>query len=154
MEKEIESFKNETARVQNIKRKLDADKEKLSKELKDFETLRDADMKKIEEEKRRIKRDRLILEKANRESKDNKECNECAENKDKAEKILEDLNAKESKWSEELKKLHEDLDKVEQEKMELENENNELRHLAENSDDEGPDSGFRTQHGRYAIRKN
>ena len=52
LEQEIESFKNETARVQNIKRKLDSDKEKLSKELKEFETLRDADMKKIDEEKR------------------------------------------------------------------------------------------------------
>ena len=149
MEKEIESFKNETARVQNIKRKLDADKEKLSKELKEFETLRDADMKKIDEEKRKIKRDRLILEKASRESKDNTECNECAENKNKAQQLLDNLNAKESKWTQELKKLNEDLDKVEQEKMDLENENNELRHLAENSDDEGPDSGFRTQHGRY-----
>ena len=128
--------------------KLDSDKEKLSKELKEFETLRDADIKKIDEEKRRIKRDRLILEKANGESKDNTECNECAENKSKAEKLLEDLNAKESKWTQELKKLHEDLDNVERVKMDLENENHELRHLAENSDDEGPDSGFRTQRGR------
>ena len=52
-------------------------------------------MKKIEEEKRRIKRDKLLLKKANRESKDNEEFNECAENKIKAEKILEDLNLKE-----------------------------------------------------------
>ena len=88
------------------------------------------------------------MEEANRESKDNKECNQCAENKIKAEKILEDLNIKESKWSEELNNLHEQLDRVEHEKMELENENIELRHLAGHSDDEGPDSGFRTQHGR------
>ena len=135
--------------MQNIKKKLDNEKAKLSTELKEFDELRDTGMKKIEEEKRRIKRDKLLLEKANRESKDNKECNECAENKIKAEKILEDLNLKESKWSEELNNLHEQLDRVEQEKMELENENIELRHLAENSDDEGPDSGFRTQHGRY-----
>ena len=150
MEHEIESFRNETARVQKIKRKLDADKEKLSKELKDFEKLREVDMKKIEEEKRRIKRDKLILDKANRESRDT-ECNECAENKSKADKLLEDLNAKEIKWANELKKLHEELNKVEKEKMDLENENNELRNLAENSDDDAPDSGFRTQHGRYFM---
>ena len=94
MEHEIATFKNETARVQNIKKKLDSEKEKLSKELKEFEELRDTDMKKIEEEKRRVRRDKLLLEKANRESKDNKECNECAENKIKAEKILEALNLK------------------------------------------------------------
>ena len=108
-------------------------------------------MKKIQEEKRKIKRDKLILEKANRESKDNNECNECSENKNKVEKILENLNAKELQWAEELKKLHEELNKVEKEKMELENENYELRNLAENSDDDAPDSGFRTQHGRYTI---
>ena len=128
LEQERATFKNETARVQNIKKKLDSEKEKLSKELKEFEELRDTDMKKIEEEKRRIKRDTILLEKANRESEDNKECNQCAENKIKAEKILEDLNIKESKWSEELNNLHEQLDRVEQEKMKLENENDELQH--------------------------
>ena len=151
MEQEIESFRNETARVQKIKRKLDADKDKLSKELKEFEKLRETDMKKIEEEKRRIKRDKLLLEKANRESKENTECNECAENKSKSEKLLEDLNAKELNWAQQIKKLKEELNKVEKEKMELENENNELRNMAENSDDDAPDSGFRTQHGRYVI---
>ena len=149
MEQEIQTFKNETARVQSIKKKLDSDKEKLSTEIKEFEKLRDIDMKKIEEEKRRIKRDKLLLEKANREFKDNAECIECAENKSKAEKLLADLNAKESKWTEALNKLREELNKVEREKNELENENNELRHRTEHSDDEAPDSGFRTQHARY-----
>ena len=73
MEQEIATFKNETARVQNIKNKLDSEKEKLSRELKEFEELRDTDMKKIEDEKRRIKRDKLLLEKGNRESKDKKD---------------------------------------------------------------------------------
>ena len=153
LEQEIESFKNETARVQKIKRKLDADKDKLSIQIKEFKKQRDADMRKIEEEKKRIKRDKLILEKANRQSKDIPECNECAENKSKAEKLLENLNEKEIKWAQQLNKLNEELNKVEKEKMELENENNELRNLAENSDDDAPDSGFRTQHGRYITSK-
>ena len=145
LEQEIQTFKAETARVQNIRKKLDSEKEKLSKELKDFENLRDEDMKKIQEEKRRIKRDKLLLEKANREYKTTAECNECAENKSKAEQLLEDLNNKEQKWNEEINNLREELQKVEREKLELETENSELRHLAEQSDDEAPDSGFRTQ---------
>jgi len=65
----------------------------------------------------------------------------------KSEKLLEDLNAKELNWAQQIQKLKGELNKVEKEKMELENENNELRNMAENSDDDAPDSGFRTQHG-------
>ena len=61
------------------------------------------------------------------------------------------MNAKELNWAQQIKKPKEELNKVEKEKMELENENNELRNMAENSDDDAPDSGFRTQHGRYVI---
>ena len=150
LEQEINTFKKETSRVQDIRKKLQSDKDKLSKELQEFEKLRDIDMKKIEEEKRRIKRDKLLLEKSNRESKsENKECDECAENKSKVENLLEDLNDKELKWNAAVNKLREELNKVEQEKVELENENLLLRNRTENSDDEAPDSGFRTQHGRY-----
>ena len=149
LEQEIHAFKKETARVQDIRKKLQNDKDKLSKELQEFEKLRDIDMKKIEEEKRRIKRDKLLLKKANRESKnENEECDECAENKNKAERLLEDLSEKESKWNTTLNKLREELNKVEREKEGLENENIELRNRNDNSDDEAPDSGFRTQEGR------
>ena len=51
----------------SIKKKLQSDKDKLSKELADFESLKDTERKKMEEEKRRIKRDKLLLEKDKKE---------------------------------------------------------------------------------------
>ena len=51
----------------SIKKKLQSDKDKLSKELAEFESLKDAERKKMEEEKRRIKRDKLLLEKDKKE---------------------------------------------------------------------------------------
>ena len=89
------------------------------------------------------------MEKANKESKnEDKECDECAENRNKAERLLEDLSDKELKWNATLNKLREELNKIEREKVVLENENIELRNRNDNSDDEAPDSGFRTQEGR------
>ena len=94
LNQEIKTFKNETARVQEVKRKLECDKEKLSKELKEFEQLREYEIKKIEEEKRKLRRDKLLLDKANREStySKNLKCSNCEENKSKAERLLEDLS--------------------------------------------------------------
>ena len=48
-----------------------------------------------------------------------------------------------------MQKLKEELNKVEREKEELGNLNIELQNRHENSDDEAPDSGFRTQQARY-----
>ena len=74
---EITSFKTETARVQEIKRKLQFEKDKLSRELKDFEQQRDSELKKIEEERRKLRRDKLILDKTSREAKNATNCNNC-----------------------------------------------------------------------------
>ena len=69
LNQEISSFKTETAQVQEIKRKLQFEKDKLSRELQDFEQQREAEMKKIEAERRKLKRDKLLLDKATREAR-------------------------------------------------------------------------------------
>ena len=63
LSQELTSFKTETARVQEIKRKLQFEKDKLSRELREFEQQRQAELKKIEEERRKLKRDKLLLDK-------------------------------------------------------------------------------------------
>ena len=68
LNQEIKTFKTEPAKVQEVKRKLDTDKEKLSKELMEFELRREEETRKILEEKRKLKRDKLLLDKANRQS--------------------------------------------------------------------------------------
>ena len=157
LNQEIKTFKNETARVQEVKRKLECDKEKLSKELKEFEQLREYEIKKIEEEKRKLRRDKLLLDKANREStySKNLKCSNCEENKSKAERLLEDLRIKEIKWNAVINQLKKELLQLESEKSAIESENLELKHLAVEGDDEeeedcdcGPDSGFRSQQMR------
>ena len=68
------------------------------------------------------------------------------ENRVKAQKIMKDLSNKEMKWNAAIDKLKAELIKLEQEKNILENENLELRNLADQSDDDDiPDSGFRSQ---------
>lgn len=153
LNQEITSFKTETARVQEIKRKLQFEKDKLSRELKDFEHQRNVELKNIDEERKKLKRDKLILDKANREAKYSVNCTNCKENKIRTQKVINDLNNKEKKWNAAINKLKEKLQQVEQEKNALENENLELRHLTERSDDEDglPDSGFRSQQARFDI---
>ena len=100
LNQEISSFKTETARVQEIKRKLQFEKDKLSRELRDFEQQREAEMKKIEEERRKLKRDKLLLDKATREARSpSSNCSNCQENKVRTQRILSELNTKERKWN-------------------------------------------------------
>ena len=61
---EIKCYKSETARVLELRRRLAGEKEKLGKELRQFEQQRESELAKIEEEKRRLKRDKLLLDKA------------------------------------------------------------------------------------------
>ena len=67
MEQEIDNFKKENKKIISIKKKLQLDKDKLAKELADFENLKDTERKKMEEERRRNKRDKLLLEKDKKE---------------------------------------------------------------------------------------
>ena len=67
LEQEIDNFKKENKKIISIKKKLQSDKDKLARELAEFENLKDMERKKMEEEKRRIKRDKLLLEKDKKE---------------------------------------------------------------------------------------
>ena len=67
LEQEIDNFKKENKKIISIKKKLQLDKDKLAKELADFENLKDTERKKMEEERRRNKRDKLLLEKDKKE---------------------------------------------------------------------------------------
>ena len=51
MEQEISTFKQENKKIVSTKKKLQADKEKLANELRDFEELRTNERKKLDEEK-------------------------------------------------------------------------------------------------------
>ena len=66
LSQELTTFKTETARVQEIKRKLQFEKDKLSRELREFEQQRQTELKKIEEERRKLKRDKLLLDKVSK----------------------------------------------------------------------------------------
>ena len=149
---ELTSFKTETARVQEIKRKLLFEKDKLMRELKDFEKQRDEELMKIEEERRKLKRDKLLLDRANREAKNSNNCVNCKENRARAQKVLNELRSKEKKWNAAINNLKEEINKIEQEKSGLERENVELRNmLNHHSDEEFPDSGFRSQELRLIV---
>ena len=67
LEQEIDNFKKENKKIVNIKKKLQLDKDKLAKDLADFDNLRETEKKKIEEEKRRLKRDKMLLEKGKKQ---------------------------------------------------------------------------------------
>ena len=75
MEQEIDTFKKENIKITNIKKKLQADKDKLAKELAEFETLKETEKKKIEEDKRRIKRDKMLVDKGKRDQQKGKMLN-------------------------------------------------------------------------------
>lgn len=126
LEQEIENFKKENKRIINIKKKLQADKEKLSKELTEFENMKQNEAKKIEEEKRRIKRDRMMLEKGKRNSF-KEGCEECNVKSKRVDFLTNDLKNKEAKWTEEVGALKDQLKRCMKEQQELKNENHKLK---------------------------
>ena len=176
LEHEIDSFKKETVKVQEIKKRLKTDREKLSQELKDFEKLKTEDKKKVEEEKRRLKRDQLLVEKARKEAGGSK-CEECSETKARMANLKDELAKAEATWRKEVSRLEEELAKAKQSKLELENENGKLRlkkvgskikgrgrnvdvvshrkggEADEVDGGEGADSGFRTSAGSGSLQE-
>merc|ERR1712096_72711 len=109
LEPEIETFKKENTKITNIKKKLQADKDKLAKELADFLTLKETEKKKIEEDKRRMKRDKILVEKCKKDQQ--KGCNECEEKRKQVDLLNKEQKTKEQKWTEEMNKLKEQLKK-------------------------------------------
>ena len=75
-----------------MKKTLQSDKEKLAKELSDFELLKTNERKKIDEEKRRIKRDLNLLEKSKKLQVKCTKCEEIKTDKDKLDKDVTDLD--------------------------------------------------------------
>jgi len=163
LEQEIENFKKENKKITILKKKLQADKDKLAKELNEFETLKETEKKKMEEDKRRIKRDKMLLEKGKKDQQ--KGCDDCEEKEKQAVMLTNELKTKEMKWAEEVTKLKEQLKKSNKDQQELRNENQKLRLKKVNSKvgvgggrvggpevivdrhREEEDSGFRTQPG-------
>ena len=124
MEQEISTFKQENKKIVSTKKKLQVDKEKLANELRDFEELRTNERKKLDEEKRRIKRDMNLIEKS-RKSQD--KCKKCDELKSEKQKVDKDFKTKEAKLAEEVSKLKDQLKKLKKDNQELENENQKLK---------------------------
>ena len=71
LEKEIEKYQKENAALSSGRRKLGFDRKQLARDVQEFEAQKELEKKKMEEEKKRIKRDRTMLEKAQRERKSN-----------------------------------------------------------------------------------
>ena len=107
-----------------MKKKLQSDKEILAKQLSDFEELRSNERKKLEEEKRRIKRDLTLLEKS---KKIQAKCKKCEDSKIDKEKIVKDHKLKEVKLTDEISKLRDQLKKLKRENQQLENENQKFK---------------------------
>lgn len=105
----------------NLKKKLQTDKENLAKDLASFEDLKTTERKKIEEEKRRIKRDQSLLEKRNR-AVGHEKCKNCDELKTEINKLEQNLKSKDSKFTEEVSKLKNNLKLVKSDNQELQNE--------------------------------
>ncbi len=86
LEKEVAHFQKESQALAVARRKLQADRKSLANDVANFERRQEADKKKNEEEKRRIKRDRMLMEKAQKDRK----CNDVKRATDE----LEDLQNK------------------------------------------------------------
>ena len=97
----------------------------MAKELADFDNLKETEKKKLEEEKRRIKRDKMLLEKGKKQQL--KGCEECVEKSKQVDMLTKELKTKEVKWAEEVNKLKDQLKKCDLKHKELKNENQHLR---------------------------
>ena len=105
----------------NLKKKIQAEKDNLAKDLASFEDLKFIERKKIEEEKRRIKRDQSLLDKRIKAQTQEK-CKTCEQFKIEVNKLEQNLKTKESKFTEEITKLKSHLKLVKGDNQELQNE--------------------------------
>lgn len=71
LEKEIEKYQKENAALSSGRRKLGFDRKQLAKDVQEFEAQKELEKKKMDEERKRIKRDRNMLEKAQRDRRNN-----------------------------------------------------------------------------------
>jgi centromere protein J len=69
LEAEVTRFKEENASLAAGRRRLQAARKKLAEEVEEFEARRREERKAAEEERRRLKRDRALLERAQKEGK-------------------------------------------------------------------------------------
>ena len=132
MEQEIETFKLENKKVMNLKKKIQAEKDNLAKDLASFEDLKTIERKKIEEEKRRIKRDQSLLDKRIKAQTQEK-CKTCEQFKIEVNKLEQNLKTKESKFTEEITKLKSHLKLVKGDNQELQNEIQKMKYKKANS---------------------
>ena len=116
----------------NLKKKLQTEKDNLAKDLSSFENVKTAERKKIEEEKRRIKRDQSLLDKRSK-AQTLEKCKKCEEIKIEKNKLDQQLKSKESKFTEEITKLRSQLKLVKSDNQELQNELQRMKYKKVNS---------------------
>ena len=130
LNKEVEAFKKENANLQTSRRRLNADRKQLAKDIEDFERNKDNDKKKIEEDRKRLRREKAMFEKSQKDRKvnnDRKSQDEIEELQMKLQKLNEELNRKETKWALALSKLQEQVKFLERENQQLHEENHKLK---------------------------
>ena len=84
----------------------------------------------MDEEKKRLKRDKNLFEKSQKDRKanyDQKAQDEIDELQNKVQKVTEDMQRKEVKWGPALKKLQDELKLLERENQQLHEDNHKLK---------------------------
>lgn len=71
LQKEIDHYQKENAALSSGRRKLQFDRKQLAKEVQEFEMFKEGEKKKMEEDKKRIRRDKTLMEKTLRDRKAN-----------------------------------------------------------------------------------
>ena len=134
----------------NLKKKLQVEKENLAKDLSSFEEVKTAERKKIEEERRRIKRDESLLEKRSKAQTQEK-CKNCEEFKIEKNKLDQQLKSKESKFTEEITKLKSQLKLVKSDNQELQNEIQRIKNKKVASKIAAVSEGDTTDHQAFVV---
>ena len=68
LENEIDTFKKETDKVKNLQRTIEKEREVFKQKSQEFEKEKEDEQKKMADEIRRLKQDKVLLEKLKRES--------------------------------------------------------------------------------------
>lgn len=130
LEKEIGRFRKENDNLVQARRKLQQDRKQLAKDVDEFEKNKEMEKKKLDEDKKRFRRERNLFEKSQKDKRsgyDKKSQDEIDDLQSKINRINEDLQRKDSKWSTAVSKLQEQVKLLEKENQQLHEDNHKLK---------------------------
>lgn len=169
LEKEVTHFKTENEKLVQGKRKLQLDRRQLAENVKSFESMKESEKKKLDDERKWVRREKALFEKTLKDKKSNfdkRAQDEIDELQNKIVQLTEELQRKETKWTASITKLQDQVKFLERENQNLHKENHKLKlkgisakvstHLLDpvntakklsspEQQNGTPDSGFRSQ---------